>query len=174
MDQSPVVHLSQRLGQLWPNIEAARVLSLQTLRDLQDALPDTDSEDTSILVLGSLGREEFTPGSDIDWNLLLDGIANPGHHALATQVRRAINEISAKDVGREGTFGDLVISHDLIHRIGGEDDSNRNTTRRLLLLLESKSVRGETARVRVIKNLLKLYLLNAPSFCPTTESDHPI
>ncbi len=120
MDQSPVVHLSQRLGQLWPNIEAARVLSLQTLRDLQDALPDTDSEDTSILVLGSLGREEFTPGSDIDWNLLLDGIANPGHHALATQVRRAINKISAKDVGREGVSAtwDRTDRRAVLHRCG--------------------------------------------------------
>src|SRR5438552_3414433 len=164
MDQSPVVHLSRRLGQPWPHIEASCILSLKTLKDLQEALPDTDSEDTSILVLGSLGRDEFTLGSDIDWNLLLDGIASPSHHALATAVRGAMDKIAAKDVGREGTFGDLVISDDLIHRIGGEDDTNRNTTRRLLLLLESKSVRGETARVRVIKNILKRYLFEDRSF----------
>jgi len=32
-----------------------------------------DSEDTSIVVSGSLARDEYTAGSDIDWTLLVDG-----------------------------------------------------------------------------------------------------
>lgn len=53
----------------------------------------------------------------------------------------------------------MVFSHDLVHQIGGEDDTNRNTTRRLLLLLESSVVgRGDTYR-NVVRNVLNRYLL---------------
>jgi hypothetical protein len=51
-----------------------------------------------------------------------------------------LENLSAKEVGREGLFGSMAFSHDLVHQIGGEDDTNRNTTRRILLLLESKVI----------------------------------
>jgi hypothetical protein len=73
------------------------------------------------VVLGSLGRLEFTEGSDIDWNLLVDGIANPNHHTLFLDARQKIQETAAIQVGAEGTFGTFISSHDLIHKIGGED-----------------------------------------------------
>lgn len=53
----------------------------------------------------------------------------------------------------------MVFSHDLIHEIGGEDDTNRNTTRRLLLLLESRAVCREDAYRRVVKSILNRYVL---------------
>jgi hypothetical protein len=52
----------------------------------------------------------------------------------------------------------MVFSHDLVHQIGGEDDTNRNTTRRLLLLLESRVVGREDAYRRVVRNILNRYL----------------
>jgi UTP:GlnB (protein PII) uridylyltransferase len=82
--------LSQRVGESWANIESARVLSPSTLAQLREAFSDVDSDDTSIVVLGSLGREEFTPGSDIDWSLVLDGIADPNHHALFLDAQRGL------------------------------------------------------------------------------------
>jgi predicted nucleotidyltransferase len=156
--------LSRRLGVQWPNIEAARSLSVETLEQLRCAFADSDSDDTSIVVLGSLAREEFTPSSDIDWNLLVDGIADPHHRDLFLDAQRKIKEIATKTVGREGTFDAFVSSHDLIHRIGGEDDTNRNLTRRLLLLLESTPVGRSIAHERVVKNILKRYLLEDRSF----------
>lgn len=133
----------------WPNIEAARTFSRETLGLLRDALADSGSDDTSVVVLGSLGREEFTSGSDIDWTLSVDGIADPNHHLLFLDVQKKIKEVAAKNVGREGTFDAFVSSHDLIHKIGGEDDTNRNLTRRLLLLLESASIGRSVAYERV-------------------------
>jgi hypothetical protein len=53
----------------------------------------------------------------------------------------------------------MVFSHALIHEIGGEDDTNRNTTRRLLLLLESRTVRRDDAYTRVVRGILDRYLL---------------
>lgn len=168
------MELSRRIGVQWPNIEAARTFSRETIALLKCALADSDSDDTSVVVLGSLGREEFTSGSDIDWNLLVDGIADPNHHALLQDVRKKINEVAKKSVGREGTFGDFVSSHDLIHRIGGEDDTNKNLTRRLLLLLESTAVGRPVAHERVVKNILKRYLLEDRNFWRGTTEGHHI
>jgi len=95
----PTLDLSRRIGVQWPNIEAARTFSRETLDILKCALADSDSDDTSVVVLGSLGREEFTSGSDIDWNLLVDGIADPNHHALFLDAQKKIKEVATKSVG---------------------------------------------------------------------------
>lgn len=58
----------------------------------------------------------------------------------------------------------MAFSHDLVHQIGGEDDTNRNTTRRILLLLESASIGRPDAYNRVIGNVLDRYLLEDRSF----------
>ncbi len=70
-----------------------------------------------------------------------------------------VKPFESKGPGAEGTFGSMVFSHDLIHEIGGEDDTNQNTTRRLLLLLESRAVGREDAYQRVVRNILNRYLL---------------
>jgi len=170
----PTLQLSQRIGRQWSNIEATRTLSNQKLAELEEALIDLDSEDTSIVVLGSLGRREFTSDSDIDWNLLVDGIADPNHHALFLKIQKNMKPLAVKPLGREGTFGTFVSSHDLIHKIGGEEDTNANLTRRLLLLLESTPVGRPTAHERVIKNILKRYLFEDRSFWRGSGQGHHI
>jgi predicted nucleotidyltransferase len=161
----PTLTLSRRFGQQWSNIEKARELSNRKIAELKEKLADLDfSEDTSIVVLGSLGRREFTPDSDIDWYLLVDGIADPRHHDLFLETDRRIKDVASKDVGREKTFATFVSSHSLIHNIGGEDDTNNNLTRRMLLLLESTSVTGSIAHERVVRNILKRYLMEDRSF----------
>jgi predicted nucleotidyltransferase len=151
--------LEQKLKAEWTHLRQARTLAIQKRAELQSALVGLDSEDTSIVVSGSLARDEFTNGSDIDWTLLIDGLADPKHHDLVREVDVLIKPFAAKGPGKEGTFGSMVFSHDLIHEIGGEDDTNRNTTRRLLLLLESRVVGREDAYQRVVRNILNRYLL---------------
>ncbi len=171
----PTLELSRRIGVQWPNLEAAREFSNQKLAELKNVLVDLDSEDTNIVVLGSLGRKEFTQGSDIDWYLLVDGISDPNHHALFLNAEKKIKEFWPKEVGREKTFGTFVSSHDLIHKIGGEDDTNSNLTRRLLLLLESAPIGRSIVQERVVSNMLKRYLLEDRSFWRgTTVHGHHI
>ncbi len=166
MEETPyrTLGLSQRLGERWSNIEATREFSSQKIAELRQQLLDLDSEDTSIVVQGSLGRGEFTNDSDIDWYLLVDGIADPHHHDVFLEADNRIKQKAPKDVGREKIFATLVSSHDLIHNIGGEDDTNNNLTRRLLLLLESTPLTGVITQERVAKNILKRYLLEDKSF----------
>ena len=60
--------------------------------------------------------------------------------------------------GKSGVFGNMIGSHDLVHNIGGEDDLNSNTTRRVLLLLESHAVGNREAYDRVRRQIVRRYL----------------
>lgn len=155
---SPIDQLEQRLQANWPDLKAARCLALETRDRLRNALAGLDSEDTSIVVDGSLARGEFTEGSDIDWTLLIDGAADPRHYDLTRKIKAVVDRFARKELGAGGLFGAMVFGHDLIHQIGGEDDTNANTTRRLLLLLESCAVGRDAAHHRVTKNILNRYL----------------
>src|ERR1035437_7503669 len=154
----PVQALEARLQARWKNIADARELAVQTRLTLKRAVTGLDSEDSSVVVSGSLARDEFTLGSDIDWSLLIDGQADPNMVDVLPRIEQIVKGVSAKPLGRESTFGTLSFSHDLIHQIGGEDDTNRNTTRRILLLLESSPVGRPDAYERVVKSILQRYI----------------
>jgi len=155
---SPIEELAQRLGAEWARISAARRAAKEKIKDLDDALSGETSPDTSVVVFGSLAREEFTQGSDLDWTLLVDGQANPQHQKELRCVREKLSNMG-KAPGRERTFGRLTFSHPLLHMIGGEDDTNANTTRRVLFLLEAYPIgKYRQAFYRVRQNILHRYL----------------
>lgn len=159
VEATKVRELEKRLLTDWGHLRQARASSEEKRAELRNSLSGLDSEDTSIVVSGSLARDEFTSGSDIDWTLLIDGSADPRHHDLFQEIDAKVKPLASKEPGAQGTFGSMVFSHDVIHEIGGEDDTNRNTTRRLLLLLESRAVGRQDAYQRVVRNILNRYLL---------------
>jgi predicted nucleotidyltransferase len=169
---SCLVQLEERLSTEFSHIKAAWELSQKKRAELTEHLEGIASSDTSVVVLGSLGRDEFTEGSDIDWTLLVDGSADPEHLEVANKVRRIIADFSAKPVGTEGTFGSLTFSHNLIHQIGGEADTNRNTTQRILLLLESRVIGRDEAYERVVKNVLTRYIMEDLGFLERRGPHH--
>ena len=146
-------------------LRKAREFSIRTREEL-DALLTSEvgkyaSEDTSLVVFGSLARGEWTTGSDLDWTYLIDGEAKPEHLVIAQKIQKALkkNEKKFRSPGQTGTFGNLAFSHDIIHQIGGPNDTNKNTTQRILLLLESLSIgRRKEAYDRVIKGVIDRYL----------------
>ena len=160
------------LGADWRNIRACRELAHTTRAELKEVLDRFDSEDTCVVVFGSLARDEFTPGSDLDWTLLVDGSADSKHAELAHEIENAARRVVPKGPGREGTFGSISFSHELIHQIGGEDDTNRNTTKRILLLLESEAVGRADAYERVLKGILKRYLTEDHGFSRGSAQHH--
>lgn len=155
---SSIEKLAEATSSSWPNIRKTRELAASKREELKQALSGKGSRDTSIVVFGSLAREEFTEGSDVDWTLLVDGIADPVHLDISLAISRTLSHLGCKGPGREGTFGNLTFSHDVIHLIGGPDDSNANTTRRILLLLESEPLGEREAYDRVLTNILNRYL----------------
>jgi predicted nucleotidyltransferase len=154
--------LEQRLGARWEAIGRARIKTEEILASLRDALEGLDDPDCAVVVTGSLGRGEANDGSDADWFLLVDGPSDPSHARLHREIEHEIREVVAKDVGPTGTFGEIVASHDLVHYIAGSRDTNKNLTRRMLLLAESRAITNPLVRERVIRNVLSRYLYDRP------------
>src|SRR5260370_39243086 len=111
--------LEKRTGSNWEHLRVARKSSEQEYGEITTALQTFATADASIVIVGSLARKEFTPGSDVDWTLVLDGMSRPQDEQLARDIRLVLEGIKKKRPGREGVLGTLVSSHDRIRRIGG-------------------------------------------------------
>lgn len=162
---SPLSDLGRVLECNWKNIENARQNTQTTLDRLSKIIEGRPGPDTSVIVHGSLARQECTQCSDLDWTLLVDGQADATVQKTFLDIKNALNnesifnELGLRKPGPEGTFGALAFSQPMMHFIGGEEDSNSNTTRRILLLLEGVPI-GERhgAFDRVRKGILERYL----------------
>lgn len=141
--------LQQRLGVEWPAIAKAYSDTLAMRERLAALFSRRRASDTTVVVFGSVARFEVTSKSDTDWILLVDGSATPEHKREEHDVKHLLESEKFIEPGQSGVFGRFVGSHDLIHRIGGEDDLNSNTTRRVLLLLESLPLGDRAAYDRV-------------------------
>lgn len=162
-----LARLRTQLQKDWPAITQAEAASALKYKELVALIQQAaaaegpiDSEDISIVVFGSLARGEWTSGSDLDWTLLIDGQADHRHVQAAYRLTTLLSEGGFASPGRTGTFGSLTFSHNLIHQIGGQDDTNRNTTQRMLLLLEARAVSRQDALERVVRGILRRYLEN--------------
>ncbi len=159
----PLRALSERTGRSWPHVEECASAAKRRRGEIAEQLTTQKliPADCAWVTYGSLARDEYTQGSDIDWTLLVDGAADPQHLNTVQAISTTLGQFG-KAPGRTGVFGGLVSSHDLIHRIGGDADTNQNTTRRMLLLLElleSREVPGSSGvRERVLRNILRRYL----------------
>lgn len=155
----PIEILEKALNAKWPHLQEARNESIALKKRLSGKILGLQNDDdTSVITYGSLARNEFTKHSDIDWTLLVDGKVSSEHRKLRISAQVFIGEECSKGVGRENTFGGTSYSHDLVHKIGGNEDSNKNTTQRILLLLESSALGNNCAYNRVKKEILSRYV----------------
>ena len=114
--------------------------------------------DSSLVAFGSLARGEYTEGSDLDWTLLVDGQADGAHLGSVQAITAILNREKFGEPGPTGVFGNFTFSHSLVHQIGGQDDTNKNTTQRILLLLESVPIGEVKAHERVLRLVLSRYV----------------
>lgn len=161
--------MPQTLSSWPPAIAAARKAAEVKLREIADAVPSKllPHGDAALVAFGSLARLEWTSGSDLDWALLIDGRADSQHLEIAQRLSGAFAENGLKTPGATGVFGGLTFSHDLVHDIGGDADTNQNMTRRVLLLLESRAIDvSDSAQVRdrVLRALLQRYVIEDAGF----------
>lgn len=162
---SPLTELAGRCGRSWPTIFAAskqaQAVSAELAQRVTGSTPPLIPADTSLIVFGSLARREWTQKSDLDWTVLVDGQVEGSHPEAAKRVQKVADELQFQKPGPTGMFGRLTFSHDLVHLIGGEDDTNTNTSRRMLLILESAAVAEDpvrSVRERVLNALLDRYI----------------
>lgn len=157
---SAIDTLAARLGCEWRHLTAAEEASRRERERLTRAIAGRVPVDTSFVVFGSLARGEFTAGSDLDWTLLIDGRADRGHPTAVREIAGALTTAGVRGPGPSGVFGNLAFSHPILHQIGGQDDSNRNTTQRILLLLESLALGPADAHQRVVDLILERYVVD--------------
>jgi predicted nucleotidyltransferase len=157
----PIELLAEKWSLNLPEIKKAREQARAKRREFKEICTREKfvTEDTSVVVFGSLARDEYTAGSDLDWTLLIDGEANSDHSRVTQRISTSIAGIF-KDPNPTGAFGGMTFSHQLIHNIGGPDDTNANTTQRILMLLESRSIHGlgDAAYGRVVRGILNRYI----------------
>src|SRR6266436_9262210 len=146
-------------------LPTARDAALKIRQELDELLSTQigkyTSEDTSLVVFGSLARGQWTSASYLDWTYLIDGQANSDHLVIAQKIQKILKDHKERfrPPGQTGTFGNMAFSHDIIHQIGGHNDTNRNTTERILLLLESVAIgRSNQAYERIIRGVINRYL----------------
>lgn len=156
----PIADLERATGTNWSAIKGAATAATEKRNTLVDELTKAKlvPPDSTFVMFGSLARNEVTAGSDLDWTLLVDGQCDTRHLDVTKEIKRLV-EKDNKPPGPTALFGTMAFSHELVHLIGGEADSNRNTTRRILLLLESRGlVDDDPVRDRVLRSVLKRYL----------------
>ncbi len=156
----PIAALEQATGSRWDAIRTAAEAARQKRRTLIEQLAKSKlvPPDATFVMFGSLARNELTAGSDLDWTLLVDGQSDTQHLDVTKAIKQLV-EADNKPPGPTALFGTMAFSHELVHMIGGDADSNRNTTRRILLLLESRGMLdNDPVRDRVLRNILKRYL----------------
>jgi hypothetical protein len=158
MPSSPLWELAKKLGRDWPHLRRAYDLSLAEYAAIDSLVAEIVPEDTSFVVFGSLARGEYTQGSDLDWTLLVDGRTDMAHPKSVRNISARLQAANKQPPGPTGVFGNLSFGHHILHQIGGADDTNRNTTQRILLLLESQAVGRSETHERILRHVLARYI----------------
>lgn len=117
------------------------------------------SRDMSIVVFGSWARDELTEGSDDDWAVLVAREFNAYEPEVVQAMTLSQEHLGAgtRKPGAQDVFGVPFDVGGLVQHIGLDADSNRNLTRRMLLLLESRELRG-TIHAACWRDVLDRYL----------------
>lgn len=159
---SAIIRLEQAVGGSWRHIRSARSAADVTRERLAAAVDDEGGPDTVLVAFGSLARGELTKGSDLDWTLLVNGPAALAQLESIPRIRQKLKQVLPVGPNPTGPFGSISSAYELVHRIGGDSDTNRITTQRVLLLLESIPIRtaeqDRLAHDRVVRAVLDSYL----------------
>ncbi|MDX6653049.1 MAG: hypothetical protein QOJ38_1830, partial [Solirubrobacterales bacterium] len=151
---SPLEALAGASGVAFPQLLAAREATGVELAARRRALRDVPVDaGVAVVLMGSWGRGEVTSGSDDDVLVVTTGAPGPGVRPALEDLRGVVGGAT----GSQGIFNTTVGVDDLC-RFGLADDDNANTTRRLLLLLESAPLLGAPAYERALRTILRSYL----------------
>jgi hypothetical protein len=138
--------------------ERARAYSEQKLTDLRERLKDMVPQDEMVFINGSYARREASAGSDIDFYIVTREAQSVEVPAWVADVRAAIENIVPIEPAEDGAFAKLEPRDTLLHNIGGDQDSNQNITRRMLLLLEGEWLFNEQGLKNVRREVLERYI----------------
>lgn len=175
-----IKEFAEKHSREWKFIFAAAEHTEATRKKILEALDPfypLITSDSDMVVFGSIARKECTSGSYVDWTLLIDGPVGP-HYKSAEVIGSALKKAKLAEPGSSGMFGSITFSHELVHYIGGQGDTNHNISRRILLLLEAEKIplnedfgQSGTAFSRVIGQVVREYVRHDSSLgCHTDKT----
>lgn len=138
------------------NIQVARSYSehiLGTLREKMEGL--SLPAGALVVVVGSIARREASAQSDIDYFVISDG--DPGRDILV-EVAEAIGSLGLRAPSPTGAFAKVISATEILDKIGGNNESNDDLTRRMLLLLESDWIYDEAGYRELINSVIERYI----------------
>lgn len=142
----------------FPHLVTARERTAWDLEEMRRTLRDVPRDaDASIVLMGSWGRQERTPGSDDDFLVLVGGHPRPDAEPQVHRLDGVLGSGEAKP-GTQGIFGQQIFVGPLVEHIGLEEDGNANLTQRMLLVLESVPVVGRDAYRRALEQVIDGYV----------------
>jgi predicted nucleotidyltransferase len=91
---NPIAVLEQATGSTWPAITGAAAAAVAKRAALIGEITASKlvPPDSTFVTFGSLARNEVTPGSGLDWTLLVDGQCDTRH----VEVTQAIQALSSR------------------------------------------------------------------------------
>lgn len=142
-----------------PALVHARAYSEARLDEARGCLgehPAREGAAVSTLALGSLGRREASPSSDLDLAFVYD--SRKTTRAEAEALRKVhIDALSDRFDIPQKTFRRAIDLEDLIHNVGGRRDSNDRLTYRALLLTEGAWLWDARAAASIKRAIFDVY-----------------
>ncbi len=138
-------------------IDNAKIFSNEKLEKLRDAIKSIVPSGEMVLTNGSYARREASEGSDIDFYILTN-TSPQSEPEWVGKVREAISAIVPLEPAADGAFSKFEVRESLLRNIGGEQDSNVNITRRMLLLLEGEWLFNSAGLKQVRHEILERYI----------------
>jgi predicted nucleotidyltransferase len=160
--------LQETVGVRFEHLAMAAEHTAREVDAKKAAIADAElSVDMSIVLFGSWARDELTKGSDNDWAVLVarDFSAYDPEVVRAMALAQTHLGEEGKKPGSQDVFGVPFDIDGLVERIGLDADTNRNLTRRMLLLLESRELRG-TIHAQCWSLVLERYLFGVKNNRP--------
>lgn len=150
----------QRLGlqDECPAIAEADRYSAQRIAEARrclEGVPQTPG--TCVVALGSLGRREASPQSDLDLAFFFDP-TRLGRVEADEQRSRAIAALAEGFSIPEKTFRRPIDAEELVQNVGGRRDSNDRLTYRALLLTEGVDLCGDADAALVRDRVFEVYV----------------
>jgi len=137
--------LQEAVGTPFGHLSEAARYTAQEIEAKAAALAGGDlAADISVVVFGSWARGELTEGSDDDWAVVVGREFADDDPDVARAMAVAQKHLGGegRKPGSQAVFGVPFDVSGLVTNIGLDADTNRNLTRRMLLLLESRELAG--------------------------------
>ncbi len=139
--------------------ERSSEYSNATITTIREQLEGSSTQNMVVAVCGSYARREASRESDLDYFVFGKGYVED--RDLRQEMDSLIRQLCISSPSQGGPFEGWTCQDQMLQNIGGDDDSNKNITRRVLLLLEGEWLFNARAFRKFRRIILERYISTA-------------